>query len=380
MTKITDEILELFNKIRMVLGAPVRSVELTDEMMCSHLDFCIADYAERVQNEIIANNWMSFYGKRSGANSNALAEGFMLRTLDMAKDYSYYYSKMVGLQSNGPWELKKDFIKIEEGRQVYAIPSGRTVNKVMWLNPSMTDLALFGNSMAGTGLGIMPGMGPIGFPAGYGRGSGFYTTQMADVAYTISDLNMKRSIYAGDLVYYVTAGPEGTHLIHLLSTPGNRVSFGFAGMRGDTMGLVDCYLWYTYYETPTEEEQDACTRLNVDNVILRPDQISLTKIDYAFLNEPAQTIIRQMLVGKLKQALGNIRGKFSGKVNIPQAEMTMDYQMLLQQGLDEYQKAMDTLNKNLERLRPVNVMKENDEMMDHQKNIIDKTPLGIFAI
>ena len=42
----------------------------------------------------------------------------------------------------------------------------------------------------------------------------------------------------------------------------------------------------------------------------------------------------------------------------------MDYQMLIQQGKDEYDKTMETLNKRLERLRPVNVMKEQAEMLD----------------
>lgn len=378
MTKVTEEILQLFNTVRNILGAGVRAVELTDEILCSLLDVAIKDYSSAVSLEIIDNNWMSFYGKYS-ADAAALARGFMMRTLDLSKNYAYWFSKEVGLQQEGPWELKKDFFKIETGKQVYVVPSGRTINKVMWVNPSMTDISIFGNGAYSAGLGVMPGMGPIGFPAGYGRGSGFYTTQVSDVAYTAADLNFKRSLFSSDLTYKVTAGPDGTHLIHLMSTPGSRLSFGFSGMHGNIFGLCGCEVWYTYYDT-SNGDADECERFHADDVILRPDQVSMDDVDYAFLNGPTKTLVRQLLVAKAKETLGLIRGKFSGKVNIPQAEMTMDYQMLIQQGKEEYQKTMDVLYKRLERLRPVNMMKENAELVDATINIQKRTPLGFIFI
>ena len=377
--KITKEIEDLFKSVRKILGAPVRAVELTDEQLCDALKFSIDDYAEKVQNEIIDNNWISFYGKK-GADNTALMQGFMFRTLDLTKDYSYWFSKQVGLQQEGPWELKKDFFIIEEGKQVYVIPSGRTINKVMWVNPSMTDTAIFGNNMVGAGYGVMPGLGTIGFPAGYGRGSGFYTTQVSDIAYTAADLNFKRTLFSSDLTYKVTAGPDGTHLVHLMSTPGSRLSFGFAGLQNNVYGLVNCAVWYTYYDTATQEEADECSRFHADDVILRPDQVEMGSIDYAFLNSPSKTIVRKLFVAKAKEMLGLIRGKFSGKVSIPQAEMVMDYQMLIQQGKDEYKETMDALTKRLERLRPVNVMKENAEMMESMVNIQKHIPLKIYTI
>ena len=63
MTKITSEIESLFLKIRNALGAPLVEVELTDEQLCSLLDLSIEDYAERVQNWLIENQWATLYGK-----------------------------------------------------------------------------------------------------------------------------------------------------------------------------------------------------------------------------------------------------------------------------------------------------------------------------
>lgn len=379
MIKVTKDIDALFKLVRSALGAPVRSVELTDEQLCDLLQIAIQDYSERVQNEIIANQWLGFYGKNV-TNAKELMYGFMMRSLDLTKQYSYWFSKQVGLQQEGPWELKKDFVTIEAGKQVYVIPSGRTINKVMYVNPPMTDTALFANYMGG-GVGFMPGLGQVGAGYGYGGGlGGFYTTQAMDVAYMAADLNFKSRLFRGDLTYKVTAGPDGTHLLHLMSTPGSKLSFGFAGAGvNGGIGLIGCEVWYTYYDTSNGDE-DECMLYHADDVILSPDQVPMENMQYEFLNEPAKVIVRQLLIAKAKQTLGLIRGKFSGKVNIPQAEMTMDYQMLTQQGKEEYDAAMEALMKRLERMRPVNMMKEQAELMENNVKLQQYTPLGIYVI
>ena len=126
---ITKEQEALFKKVRSELGAPVRKVELTDDQLCDLLENAVSDYAEYAQAFITEANWANLYGKN--LSNMDLAWAMSVRTLDIAKDYSYYFSKEVGLQQRGPWELKKDFIKLECGKQVYTIPAGRENNKVL---------------------------------------------------------------------------------------------------------------------------------------------------------------------------------------------------------------------------------------------------------
>jgi hypothetical protein len=149
---------------------------------------------------------------------------------------------------------------------------------------------------------------------------------------------------------------------------------------GSGIGLVGCEVWYTYYEANTQDEIDECMRINKDDVILTPDQVPLSKIDFAFLNDPTKTLVRQLLVAKAKITLGIIRGKFSGKVSIPQAEMMMDYQMLIQQGEKEWDKVMDELKERLDRMRPSNVLEEQAKIIEKNHEIQKKTPLGIYVI
>lgn len=380
MAKINEETASLFRTVRSILGAPVRAVELTDEQLCDLLKVSVEDIMERTQNEMIVNNWMALYGKNT-ANAKELSYAFTTRSLDMTKDYSYWFSKQVGLQQNGPWELKKDFITVEKGKQVYVVPSGRVINKVFYVTPPMTDTALFANYMGG-GVGFMPGMGQVGAGYGYGGGmGGFYTTQASDVAFMASDLNFKSKLFRGDLTYKVTAGPDGTHLIHLMSTPGSKLSFGFTGVSRDGgIGIVGSHIWYTYYDTTDEDDAEDCMVAHADDVILTPEQVPVSKISYSFLNEPTKVIARQLLVAKAKETLGLIRGKFNGKVNIPQAEASMDYQMLVQQGIDEYKTTMETLTKRLERMRPANMMEEHAKLVENHNKIQQYTPLGIYVI
>lgn len=376
MTKITDEIKDLFNRVRIELGAPIRTVQLTDEQLCALLENCIEDYAEKVQNWAIEGQWMNLIGKN--INNIDIAYAMSVRTFDMAKDYSYYFSKEVGLQQRGPWELKKDFIEIEAGKQVYVIPSGREINSVMWMNPPTTQASLFAN-YAGIDVGFGGGYAQMAGGGTSGPIGGYYVMPAADIAYLATDMTYKQRLLKSDLVYKITAGPNGTRLLHLISTPGSNMSFNYAGVNGGGLGLVGCTVWYTYYDITSNEESDECRRMNSD-VIITPDQIPLNKIDYAFLNEPTKAIIRQLLTAKAKKTLGIIRGTFSGKVSIPQAEMSMDYQMLLTQGEQEWEKTMEKLNQRLERMSPGAMIDLQVKIAQGTNEINKYVPLGIYVI
>ena len=376
MTRVTEEVKNLFKKVRTTIGGGVRTVELSDEALCDLLEVCVEDYAEKVQNFLVETQWASLNGKEISRTDFAFA--LSTRTFDMSKDYSYWFSKQVGLQQEGPWELKKDFFTIEKGKQVYMIPAGRTINKVMYVNPPVSQAALFAN-YGGIDIGFGGGYAQLGGGA-YGPIGGFYTAPAADVAYLATDIQYKNRLLRSDLVYKVTAGPNGTKLIHLLSTPGSRLSFGYMGGVGSGLGLVGCEVWYTYYDTNSKEEEEECMLANINDVILTPDQVPLSKMDYNFLNEPTKVLVRQLLVAKAKETIGNIRGTFSGKVHIPQAELQMDYQMLITQGQQEYQKVMEALEKRLERMSPAAIMETNAKIMQQNLEIMKGTPLGIFVI
>lgn len=372
--KITEEIAALFKRCRSALGAPIMEVELIDEQLCDLLEMAIEDYGERVQNWIVEQNWSNLYGKN--LSNTDLAFALSIRTLDMSKDYSYWFSRDAGLQQRGPWELKKDYFTIEEGKQSYLIPAGREINTVMYCNPSTSQAALYANYGGIDTLGFAGGYGMAG-GGSYGPMGGFYIAQSYDIAYMATDLAYKNRLLRGDLTYKVTAGPNGTHIVHLYSTPGSKLSFYSLVNATGSLSLVGREVWYTYYDV-TPDNVDDCRRENSD-VILTPDQIPLTKIDYSLLNEPTKVIIRKLFIAKAKETLALIRGKFSGKIAIMQAEANLDYTMLLTQAKDEYDNAIKSLDERLERMSPYNIMKQQAELTDNMAKIIGQKPMKMIT-
>ena len=373
--KVTKEIESLFKKCRSALGAPLMEVELLDEQLCDLLELSIEDYAEKVQNWMIENQWATLYGK--DVSNTDMAYALSVRTLDISKDFSYWFSKDAGLQQRGPWELKKDYFTVEEGKQSYLIPAGREINNVMYCNPSTSQAALYANYGGLDTLGFAGGYGQAG-GGSYGPIGGFYIAQPCDIAYMATDLAYKNRLLRGDLTYKVTAGPDGTHIIHLYSTPGSKLTFGATMNTMGSLSLVGTEVWYTYYDV-TPDNVDECRRQN-PNVILTPDQVPLENIDYAFLNPPTKVIIRKIFIAKAKQTLALIRGKFSGKISIMDAEAVLDYQMLASQGAEEYKDAMDQLDKRLERMNPYKLLEQQANLVDSMEKILRGKPLKMITV
>lgn len=381
--QMTDEIKKLFKLTRTMLGAPIHPIQLEDEQLCDLLTVAIGDYAEKVQNWSIMVNWLNMQGAKTIQFQNPIdyAYAMTIRNIDWSRDLSYWFSREVGLQQRGSFELKKDFFQVERGKQVYVIPSGREINKVLYVTPSTTKAALYGN-LGTLDTGIGGGFGQYG-NMGNGMGiTGFYVGSAYDTALMSVDLKFKNSLLRGDLAYKVTAGPNGTHLIHLLSVPGSPNMVGGIAA-DDTWGwnrYSNCYVWYTYYDTSgaSDDEVMQCMIDNRDDVIITPDQVPMAEMRYELMNSPTQQIVRQLLVAEAKILLGIIRGTYSGEVKIPEAEMKLDYQMLLEQGKAEKEKVLNDLKERLEMMTPWKQLENQKNMIDQEIEILKKKPLGMY--
>ena len=370
---------KLFRQFRHSLGAPIRQIELTDEQLCTLLEISIEDYAQYVQEWLVEHQWQSLLGHNITTTDMSFA--LSVRTLDYVQQATYAYSKQVGLQSNGPWELKKDYVELEAGRQVYQIPAGREVNEVLWITPPATSQALlanyggidygFGGGFAQTGGGTGTG-GP-----GFSR-MGYYIAPAFDILLTAADMNLKNRIIRSELVYKITAGPNGTKLLHLLSTPGSKLSFGQGiGGVGSSVNLTGCQVRYFYYDT-VPENVDQCLKDNPD-IIKMPNQVPLAKLDYTDFNEPTKTLVRQLFIAEGKRALGRTRGKFGGVVGPPEAERTMDYETLISEGNDEKKSVLERLDTRLLRLSTTSQLERSANEAEYLNRALKTHPLGFWV-
>jgi hypothetical protein len=377
---------KLFKQFRHSMGAPLRQIELTNEQLCTILEMSIEDYAMYVQDWLVESQWHSVFGQQISTTDIAFA--LTVRDVDYMTQFTYAYSKQVGLQARGPWELKKDFITIEPGRQVYQIPAGREVNEVLWMTPPTTDQALFANyggfdygfggGFAQVGSGI--GVGGAGGAGGYGHGgAGHYIAPAFDVLMTAADFNIKNRLLRSDLVYKLTAGPDGTRLLHLLSTPGSRMSFGHGGVGGtsSSIGITGCQVWYHYYDT-SGKDVDQCRNDNAD-IIKLPNEVPLDELEFSDMNPPTKTLIRTLFIAEAKKALGRVRGKFGGVVGPPEAERTMDYESLISEGNEEKQRYLERLDARLEKLSTLKQLEKAAQESEFLNQHLQKRPLGFFV-
>ena len=339
---------EFYQKVRHLLGAPLRSVELEDEMMDTLLEYSIDDYSQYVQDWLIEAQWTSLYNLN--LDTQSLSRAFLTKSLDYETRYTYAYSKIVGLQAGGDWVIKKDFVQLVPNQQIYEIPAGRELNEILWFTPATLNNLLFGlggfaGIGTGTGLGGGGGLAQIGNMAG-----SYYLTPAFDTLLRMQEVNIQRRMYAGDLTYYITALPGGKKALHLLNTPGGKFDFG-------NSELAKGQVWYWYYDT-TDGDRDQCLKDNPDIVKL-PSDIPFEKISWYELNNPAQIWIRRWFTAYCKETLARVRGKFSGSLKTPEGDLSMDYASLSTEAKDEKSKLIEELigaEGRLTRLKPEKVM------------------------
>ena len=375
----------LYDIVRIELGAPIRKIELTDEMLDILLKVSVEDYSKLVQNWLIDNQWPGLVGLN--VSNTDVAFALTTRSLNFVDQFTYAYSKITGNQTRGPWELKEDFVTLKEGVQVYQIPAGREINEVLWITAPSMDHALYSyygfggyggyGFGAGLGMGAQTGYGDGG-GGGYGVG-GYYLAPAYDILLRASDFNLKQRIVRSELIYKVTAGPNGTRLLHLMSTPGSKLSFGHGV--GGSVGLTGSKVWYHYYDT-TSTNVDQCRAENKD-IIKLPNEVPLSKLDYCDFNEPTKIWIRQYLVAKSKVTLGRVRGKYSGALKVPEGDVTMDFQSLLDEGKEEIKALTEELVGPEGRLVKLGTEKQLERQANealHLNNSLKFRPLPIIVV
>ena len=372
---------KLFRQCKHMLGAPIRGVELLDEMMDTALEIAILDYGMYVQDWLIENQWQNLANQ--DLDNISLTNAFMTKGFDLETQYTYAYSKIVGLQAGGPWELKKDFIDLVSGQQIYEIPAYREINELMWysraeLNESFIDPFLGGFGGGGFGGGGVGGMAQMGMQGSY------FMMPAFDILLRMQDRNLKNRLIGGDLTYRITAGPGGTggdphgakRNVHLMNVPGGKFDFGNINRER---------VWYWYYDTSTSGStgsREECLIKNRD-IALLPSDIRLDEIPFEELNSPAQSWVRRYFFAKAKEMLGRVRGKFGGALKTPDADLTLEYDSLLNESKEEVAKLIEELSERLTRMKDTTQKEEqasNAETLNRSLSYRPMNPGSIYVI
>ena len=111
-----------------------------------------------------------------------------------------------------------------------------------------------------------------------------------DLLLRMQDRNIKNRLIGGDLTYRITAGPNGTKLVHLYNVPGGKFDFGSV--------INNNYeVWYWYYDA---FDRDDCLKKNKD-IIRLPSDVEVEQLTWRDLNKPAQNWVRKYFVAYSKE-------------------------------------------------------------------------------
>jgi hypothetical protein len=341
---------KIYTRVKHLLGAPIRSVEIEDEMMDSLMELSIQDYELYIQNWLIDTNWTNLVNL--DMTQKSVARALSTRTHDFEKQFQYAYSKIVGLQAVGPWELKKDYFELVKNQQTYEIPAGREVNELLWFSNNTSSLfgpfGMMGYGYDGAGLGA----NQSGF-AQFGSQGSFFMMSGFDYLVRAQEANILNRILGGSLTYRITAIEGGKKLIHLMNTPGGKFNWN------SYSSYVGNKVWYWYYEVEGPD-RDKCLKSNPE-IIRMPSDVPMDEMSWEDLNEPAKQWVRRWFTAYVKETLGRVRGKYSGNLKAPDSELTLDYQSLATEAKDEKTKLIEELigaEGLLTRLRPEKQMEK----------------------
>jgi hypothetical protein len=339
---------KIYTRVKHLLGAPIRSVEVEDEMLDSLMELSIQDYEEYIQQWLIDSQWVNLVNLNMAEKS--VARALVTRTMDFEQQFSYAYSKIVGLQTMGPWVLKKDYFILEKNVQNYTIPAGREVNELLWFSNQPWNTfglgGVGGFGFGGIGLGASEaGYAQMGYQGSYFMMSGF------DYLIRMQEANILNRILGGSLTYRITGLPDGKKNIFLYNTPGGRFNWNNYSMYAGKA------VWYWYYDVGPDDRA-ACLKANKD-IIKLPTDVPLEELSWEDLNQPGKQWVRRWFTAYVKETLSRVRGKYSGNLKTPDSEITMDYQSLSTEAKDEKTKLLEELigaEGWLTRLRPEKVM------------------------
>ena len=375
MSLIINEIekSKLFRQVKHRLGAPMRKIELEDDTMSTLVEIAVEDHSAFINEWLIEAQWTSLYGK--DLTITDLSKALTVREMDYEDSFTYAYSKIVGLQAMGPWELKQDYVTINQGQQAYEIPAGREINEVLYITPPTIDHALFGAYGIGD-LGFGGGFGQLPFGGGgvAGFGGGFFLGSSYDILSRNADLNLKQRVISSDLIYKITAGPKGTRILHLIPPPGSRIRFGVGGLNNG-IDVTGSKVWYHYYDVADDDDRQRCLNANKDIVKL-PSDVPIDVVNFDELNTPSKQWVRDYFTALCKETLGRVRGKFGGNLGVTDAEVTMDYDSLLSEAKEDKDKLWERLKERLERLQPEKMLERKANEAENLNKSLQYRPLG----
>jgi hypothetical protein len=379
---------QLFNRIRRKVGAPVMGVELVNEQIEECICESIEEYSTYVNNWVLTNRLGEMLGMPSDIDFTLK---YVSNSLYFEKSFSKAVEEQAGLGANGTRPIRTDSITLTAGTQVYEIPANREINEVLWFTPSFINL--FGlDPFANTNIAFSE------FGASFAGHTLYHVMPVFDTIMTAQAAELRNRVRGSEYSYIIKPGDDGKKLLYLYPIPrpnGGAGGYNNAGIGGGagTPGMV----FYRYYDrfgnygNPDFSGNTANpgwtgysdTQISQgyqgNGLVSTPADAKLNYISYNQLNSNAQTWVKKYAQALAKELLGiGIRGKFNGNLPIADAELTLNSADLISNSREDKKELKEELKLTLDELSYDKIMEKRASIQESVLKSLSSGPLPIF--
>ena len=364
---------ELFYMIRQELGEPVVGVEIEDSQL--EVSFCkaIREYSHFINQWALENRMSQMLGLPREIDFTLK---YVSSNFSLERSYAKAYSEQVGVGADSTRELKVDSIVLSAGTQDYYIESGREINEILWFTPSFINL--FGlDAYANSNLSYSE------FGASFAGHSLYYVMPLFDTLLTSQAAELRNKVRASEYSYRLVAGPNGTKKLSLYpvpklptenyalvgaATPG-RVFYDTVGVAGNS----------SFSGNSANPNYTGGTWSQGNGLVSGPSDAQLNYLTYDELNSNSKYWVQKFALAIAMRILGmSIRGKFSGVLPIPEAEVTLNADLLTTTAKEDMTQLKEELKLELEKLNFKSLLENSAMMQENINKTLGFVPLGIF--
>lgn len=348
--------------ISTMLGAPVISVELASNQYAAAFNTSVEEYSQYITQWAIKANVANALGLPSAQD---FTQRFVSSVFEFGKSFARAYSEQVNVGGTVP--IRKDYITLQHGKQVYYLRDDIIINDVLWQEPPAINRYL-----------IDPNNNPawVNYEFGWGY-MGYSYKFIVPVSFSIQLANateMRMRTLRGDFAYAVRpaaedptrAAPDVTgrtrNAVHIYPVPAEN--------------MADTKVWYFY---KTLDDLNKYSGQTKDSLVNNPGTMQMDEIPYSAFNSAGQRWVKNYSLAVAKEILGRIRSKFS-ELPIPDQTITMDGEALVAEGKEAQEQLKEYLHTELEAMDVHKLLEDDANAAENLNKLHSYTPMGIYIM
>lgn len=358
-----SEIKQLHEYVQTMLGGEDVDVDITEREIKVLARRGLKVYVKEINQWQVRNQFSNIMGFKANTN---FTKRFVIDNAMLAQRMSDWWSSMARVGGKIPW--KKDFIELEEGRQIYNLanessqpyePGSRRIHRVMWFMPPELVGRDFVPDVLFTNLWSF---GQAGLTFGGHRLA--YLGQLEDIVLLTQAFETRNKILFSEFFYNISGD-----VLEITPMPGSAVRIP-----------SDAKLFYYYFDEEEFIKQGGQDPENeTKELIANPLQVKIDEVPYSDLNSVAKEWVDDFSLALAKYVQASKWRKVRS-IASPGSDyqIEFDYQSLLSESQDEKQKMIEDLREELAKMDFVKMYEDKASMARNAAETNKYSPRKLF--